>query len=143
MNSDNKTPRLLGAAFLFVAFASALSGLMLGSLGVAVTDPVDNISETMIMISENPTMLHMSIVVMFIEAIAIVLLADLLYTNLENQNRIVARWGFGLWIVEAAALAIRGISTFSLSTVSQEFVMAGAPDSSYFQTLGSLFYEMT
>jgi hypothetical protein len=143
MNTEKNTPRFLGAAFLFVAFASALSGLMLSSLGVAVTGPPDNISETMFKISDNPTMMQMSIIVMFIEAIAIVLLADFLYTTLKKQNQIIARWAFGLWIVEAIALAIRGISTFSLLNVSQEFAKAGAPNSSYFQTLGSLFNETT
>ena len=43
----------------------------------------------------------------------------------------------------AVALAVRGISAFSLLNVSQEFAKAGAPDSSYFQTLGSLFYGTT
>ncbi|MGB2690809.1 MAG: DUF4386 domain-containing protein, partial [Desulfobacterales bacterium] len=38
-------------------------------------------------------------------------------------------------------VAIKQISTFSLLNVSQGFVKAGATDSSYFQTLGSLFYE--
>lgn len=48
---------------------------------------------------------------------------------------------FGLWIVQAAFVSIRQISAFSLLNVSQKFVKAGATDSSYFQTLGSLFYE--
>ncbi len=69
-----------------------------------------------------------------------VLLAVLLYTILKKQNKIMARWAFGLWIVQAAFVGIKQISAFSLLNVSQEFVKAGAPDSSYFQTLGSLFF---
>jgi hypothetical protein len=141
MNTDKNTPRLLGAAFLFVAVAALLSELPLSSFGVKLIGPPDNISETMIKISDNPTLMQMSIVGYLIEAIAIVLLAVLLYTTLKNQNKINARWAFGLWIVEAVFVAIKQISTFSLLNVGQEFVKAGAPDSSYFQTLGSLFYE--
>ena len=143
MNSDKNIPRLLGAAFLFVAAASALSGLLLGSLGIPTVGSPDNISEAMIKISDNPTTMLISIIVMFIEAIAIVLLAVLLYTTLKRQNKVTARWAFGLWIIEAVALAFRGISAFSLLTVSQEFAKAGSPGSSHFQTLGSLFFGTT
>jgi hypothetical protein len=141
MNSDKNTPRLLGVMFVIVIVASVLSGLLLGLLSIALIGPPDNISETMITISNISTTMQMSIVVLFIEAVAIVLLAVLLYTTLKKQNKIIARWAFGLWIIEAVSQAIRGIFAFFLLNVSQEFVKAGAPDSSYFQTLGGLFYE--
>jgi hypothetical protein len=140
MNIDKNTSRLLGAVFLLVAVAAFLSELPLSSFGIKLIGPPDNISETMIKISDNPTSMQMSIVGYLIEAIAIVLLAVLLYTTLKNQNIIIARWAFGLWIIEAVFVAIKQISTFSLLMVSQEFVMAGAQDSLNFQTLGSLFY---
>ncbi len=143
MNTGKNTPRLLGAAFLLVAAASLLSGLLLTSVGIPTVGSPDNISETMIIIAGNATTMQMSIVVMFIESMAIVLLATLLFTSLKNQDEIVARWALGLWIIEAVALAIRGISAFSLLSVSQDFVMVGAPDPSYFQTLGALFFGTT
>ena len=46
MKADKNISRLLGAAFLFVAAASALSGLMLSSLGISAVGSPDNISET-------------------------------------------------------------------------------------------------
>ncbi len=143
MNSDKSTPRLLGMMFVIVAVASLLSGFMLMSLNYTPTGPPDNISETMINISDNPTTMQMSIVGELITAIGIVLLALLLYTTLKKQNKIIARWAFVLWIIEAVILAVREISAFALLYTSQEYVKAGAPDSSYFQTLGSLFYEST
>ena len=136
MNSDKFTPRLLGFMFVFVAVASALSGFMFSSLIES-----DNISNSMINISDDPTKMQMSIVGELITAIGIVLLAVLLYITLKKQNKIIARWAFGLWITEAIILAVSRISAFRLLYTSQEYVKAGAPDSSYFQTLGSLFYE--
>ena len=141
MNSDKFTPRLLGMMFVFVAVASLLGGLLLSSLSYTHIGPPENISETMIKISDNPTTMQMSIVVELITAIGIVLLAVLLYTTLKKQNKIIALWAFGLWIGEAIILAVREISAYSLLKVSQEFVKAGAPDSSNFQAFGSLFYE--
>lgn len=143
MNTDKNTPKLLGFMFVFVAVASLLSGLILMSLNYKPTGPPDNISKTMINISDNPTTMQMSIVGELITAIGIVLLALLLYTTLKKQNKIIACWALGLWIIEAVILAVREISVFALLYTSQEYVKAGAPDSSYFQTLGSLFYEST
>ncbi len=141
LNTDKNTPRLLGFMFVFVVVAAALSAPPVNPVAITILGPPDNISETMIKISDNPTTMQMSIVGYLIEAVAIVLLTVLLYTTLKNQNKIIARWAFGLWIVEAVFVAIKQISTFSLLNVSQEFVKAGAPGSSYFQTIGSLFYE--
>ena len=106
MNTEKNTSRLLGAAFLFVAVAALLSELPLSSFGIKLIGPPDNISETMIMVSDNPTTIQMSIVGYLIEAVAIVLLAVLLYTTLIKQNKIIARWAFGLWIVEAVFVAV-------------------------------------
>lgn len=142
MNSDKNTPRILGLMFVVVAVISLLSGLPLDQLNYSMTGPPDNISETLTSFSDNPTMVQMSIVGFSIEAVAIVLLTVLLYTTLKTQNKIIARWAFGLWIIEAVFIAARQISAFSLLNTGQEYVKAGAPESSYFQTLGSLFYEL-
>ena len=142
MNSDKFTPRLLGFMFLFVIVIGILSGLLLDSLNYSMTGPPDDISKTMISFSDNATIVQMSIVGFLIEAAAIVLLTVLLYTTLKNQNIIIARWAFGLWILEAVFLAVRQINAFSLLYTGQEYVKAGGPDPSYFQTLGSLFYEL-
>ena len=142
MNSDKYAPRLAGLMFVIVIIIGVLSGFMLSPLNYAMTGPPDNISETMINFSDNPKMVQLSIVGYLIEAVAIVLLTVSLYTTLKKQNKIIARWAFGLWIIEAVAIAVREINAFSLLYTGQEFVKAGAPDSSYFQTLGSLFYKL-
>ncbi len=142
MNMDKFAPRLLGMMFLIVIVIGVLSGIPLESLNYSLVGPPDNISETMTSFSDNATMAQMSSVGFLIEAVAIVLLTVLLYTTLKEQNRIIARWAFGLWIIEAVFLSVRQINAFSLLYTSQEYVKAGAPDSSHFQTLGSLFYEL-
>jgi hypothetical protein len=135
MNSDKNTPRLLGAAFLLQAVASLVSGLIL--LQPLIVP--GNITESMTNIANNALQMRASIVVEMITAIGIVMIGVLMYVILKKQNRKIAIVAMGLYLVEAAILAVSRIPAFSLLLVSQESVIAGHPV--YLHTLGNLFYE--
>lgn len=141
MNLNISTPRLLGMMFLLVIVISIISNT-LHSLNYSIGGSSDDISETMIDFSDNPTNVQVSIAGFLFEAAAIVLLSVLLFEVLKSQNIIIARWAFGLWILEAVFLAVRQIYSFSFLHTSQAFVNAGAPDASHYQTLGSLYYDL-
>ena len=135
MNSDKNTPRLLGAAFLIVFVASMLSGSLLNSaIGSG------SISDNLVNISNNLTLMRISILVELVTSLGIVVLAALLYVVLHKQNQIIALVALGWWLAEAITLAVSKIGAFALIPLSLEYVKAGAPDSSYFQTLGDFFY---
>ena len=74
-------------------------------------------------------------------AAGIVLLTVLLYTTLKSQNKVLARWAFGLRLTEVASFVVIVISAFLLLSISQEYAASGVSDSSYFVMLGNLFYE--
>ncbi len=135
MISDKNTPRLLGAAFLLQAVASAVAGLIL-------LEPLivpGNIIASMTNIANNTLQMRASIVLHMITAIGIVLLGALLFVVLKKQNVKIALVALGLYVIEAAILATSRIPAFSLLRISQESVIAGHPD--YFLTLGNLLYE--
>ena len=135
MNSDKNTPRLLGAAFLLQAVASAVWGLIL-------LEPLivpGNITESMTNIANNALQMRASIVFTMITAIGIVMIGVLMYVILKKQNRNIAIVAMGLYLLEAAILAASRIPAFALLRISQESVIAGHP--AYLQTLGNLFYE--
>ena len=135
MNSDKNTPRLLGAAFLLVFVASMLSGTLLSSaVGTG------SISDNLVNISNNLTLMRISILVELVTSIGIVVLAVMLYVVLHKQNKIIALVALGWWLAEAITLAVSKIGAFALIPLSLEYVKAGAPDSSYFQALGDFFY---
>ena len=135
MNSDKNTPRLLGAAFLFVMVASILSGLLLKSVVGS-----GSISDILVNISDNLILMRTSILVGLFTSIGIVVLAVLLYVVLHKQNKIIALVALGWWLAEAITLAVSKIGLFALIPLSLEFVEAGAPAPSYFQTLGDFLY---
>ena len=134
MNSDSHIPRILGAAFFIVAVASIFSEILFTS-----TLGSGSMSETLVNISNNLMQMRISILINVWESIAIIVLATLLFTVLRNQSKNIALVALGLYLAEATILAVSKTSAFSLISLSQEFVKAGAPDSSYFQALGILF----
>jgi len=135
MNSDKNTPRLLGAAFLIVVFASLTSGLLLSS---AVGS--GGISDMLLNISNKVTLLRTSILFEMLNSSAIVVLAVLLYTVLSKQNKILALVALGWWLGEALILSLTNTGISALIPLSLDFVKAGAPQHSFYQTLGEFLY---
>ena len=83
-----------------------------------------------------------SILVGLVTSIGIVVLAALLYVVLYKQNKIIALVALGWWLAEAILLAVSKIGLFALIPLSLEFVKAGVPAASYFQTLGDFLYSV-
>jgi len=135
MSSDKNTPRLLGAAFLLQAIGAAVWDLIL--LQPLIVS--GNIIDSMTNIANNALQMRASIVVAMITAMGIVMIGVLMYVILKKQNRKIAIVAMGLYLVEAAILAVSRIPAFALLRISQESVIAGHP--AYLQTLGNLFYE--
>jgi hypothetical protein len=135
MISEKNAPRLLGAAFLFVILVSLTSGLLLKAAA-----GVGSISEMLLSVSKAPTLLRLSVLFELINSSAIVVLASLLYVVLNTQNKIIALVALGWWLAEALALILSSAGAFALVPLSLDFVAAGAPQSSFHQTLGQFLY---
>jgi hypothetical protein len=135
MISEKNAPRLLGAAFLFVIFASLISGLLLK----AATGS-GSISEMLLSVSDAPALMRLSVLFELINSSAIVVLASLLYVVLNTQNKIIALVALGWWLAEAFVLILSSAGAFALIPLSLDFVAAGAPQGSFYQTLGQFLY---
>ena len=135
MNIDVNTVRLLGATQLFVFFASLLSEQLLKSVVGSGT-----ISEILVNISENIPRMWISNMVALFNCLGIVALGVLFYIVLNEQNKTLALIALGCFIAEAITLAVSKIGAYGLIPLSQEFVAAGTPESTYYQTLGDFLY---
>lgn len=135
MDIGMNTIRLLGAAQLLVFAASLLSERLLASVV-----GTGSISDTLVNISKNLTRLRISTLVALINCLAIILLAVMFYIVFKNEYKIIALVALGCFIAEAITLAVSKIGAYSLIPLSQEFVTVGAPESSYYQTLGDFLY---
>ena len=133
---DKYIPRLLGAAFLIVIATSLISGLPL-----AAAIGSGSISDMLVNISNNLTLMHISILGGLLNSVGIVFLAGFLYIVLNKQNRTFALIALGLWLGEAIFYAIMQIGTLGLIPLSLDFVKAGTPVDSFYQTLGNFLYN--
>jgi hypothetical protein len=136
MNPDANTIRLLGAAQLVVFAASMLSERLLAS---AVGS--GSISDKLVHISNNLAKMRISNLVALVNSLAIIVLAALFYIVLNDQNKIMALVALGFFLAEAITVAVSKMAAYALMPLSQQFVEAGAPESSYFQTLGRFLYH--
>ena len=129
--SDARTPRYLGAAFVFQFATSLAEGVLSGSILAG------GISEVLMNISSNLGQMRASIVLELLTSVGIIVMTSLLYVVLRDQNRAAALVALGLWMAEAVMLAVKTLGTYALVTLSAGPVDAGTP-ASYYETLGTL-----
>jgi hypothetical protein len=140
VNSGKNTPRLLGAAYLVVLFLTVSTFWTLFIFGVSDDFVPVPISDGLANVSNSLMQWRISILLGLILSAGIVVLAVLLFVVLHKQNKTIALVALGLYLAEAILLAVSKIGNFALIPLSLEYVKAGAPDSSYFQILGTLFF---
>lgn len=136
MFTNKSAPRLLGAVFLIVIVTSLVSGVTLVSaIGSG------GISDMLVNISNNIAMARVSILVGMLNSVGIVFLAGLLYVVLNKVDRNIALIALGLWLAEAVFYAIAQVGTLGLIPLSMDFIKAGTPINSFYQTLGNFLYN--
>ena len=135
MNTNHKISRVLGAAFLLQFLTSVCSGLFLQP---ALIVPGD-ISQTMITIANNVTLMKANILLDMSTALGVIFLGAMLFIGLRQQNEKIALVALGFYILEGALLAASRSQAFSLLRMSQEYVSAGQP--TYLETMGNLALE--
>ena len=128
--SDARTPRCLGAAFVF-QFATSLSAGLLSTSILA-----GSITEVVVNISSNPAQMRATIVLELLTSVGIIVMTSLFYVVLRDQNRAVALVALGLWMAEAVMLAVKTLGLYALVDVSAGYVDAGTPTASSYNTLG-------
>ena len=136
MNTDMNTVRLLGAAQLIVIVGALITDRLLAS---AVGS--GSISDILVNISKNLNRMRISNLAALGLSLAIVVMGVLYYVVFYKEYKIIALVALGCFLVAAIAAAIGKIGANALIPLSQEFVEAGAPEPSYFQTLGDFLYN--
>ena len=130
MNSSRKIAIIAGVLFIIATVASVL--------GTLFSKPILDAPDYLIDISANGNQVTIGALLAFIAALASASIAISLYPILRKYNEGLALGAVGFRLIEAVFNIARVMGLLLLLTLSQEFVKAGAPDSSYFQTSGVL-----
>jgi hypothetical protein len=136
MDSYRKIAIITGVLFIIATVAPILSSVFLGSITDVVggvTDP-DYLSKA----SANEIQIIIGTILFSIMAVAVAGIAITIYPILKKHNESLALGYVGARIGEGIFFSINIIFILTLLTLSQEFVQAGSPDASYYQTLGTL-----
>ena len=123
MNTVNRASRVLGIAFLLQFVTSFSNGVFLKPALIAP----GNISESMIKIANNPSLMRVYILVDMLTALGIIFLGAVLFLTVRKWNETIALVALGFYILEAALLAVSRLEAFSLLDMSLAYAAAGQP----------------
>ncbi|MHC4791199.1 MAG: DUF4386 domain-containing protein [Planctomycetota bacterium] len=129
MNSTKMTVRIVGVLFLVQLIAAALSHSV-------ILDPILWGANFLADVSVNSIQVNIAMLLDSICGSAIVAIAVLLFPILRKHNERIALWYVGMRVIEFTGLIFTGVFLLTILSVSQEYVQAGMPESSYFQSLG-------
>jgi hypothetical protein len=129
MNRNRKTAIIAGVLFITATVASILS--------LPFLEPI-NAPNYLVTVSANGNQVTIGAFLAFIAAAASVSIAISLYPILRKSNEGLALGAVCFRLIEGVFYIVGVICLLLLLTLSQEFVKAGALDSSYFHTLGIL-----
>jgi hypothetical protein len=130
INTYRRAARIVGALFLIAMVASLLGGGFVESV-IAAPDYLNAVSE-------NETQVITGVLLELINGIAVLGIGVLMFPILRRHNETIALGYLGFRIIESVFCSVIIISPLSLITFSQEYLKAGASDTSYYQSLGNL-----
>jgi len=129
MNTHRKNALGAGILFVIADIAGFSSIPFLGFL----SNP-----DYLIKVAENRNQLVTGGLLILTMELACSGIAIWLYPVLKKQNEALALWAVGLRMIEVICGIVSAIGLLALIPLSQEFLKAGTPDASFFQTLGAV-----
>jgi hypothetical protein len=137
VTADARWARWLGAAFV-AQFITSLAAEALSSPILA-----GSISAAMVRINNHAVQFRAAIVLYLATCVGIMVMTTLLYVLLKGRNRPVALVALILWLAEVMVIAVSVLGMYGLLPLSADFVRAGAPAASYYETLGTFLNGLT
>ena len=126
--NPRKSARIVGILFI--------TAMVSGGLRFFLLDPILDAPDYLVNVSANENLVIIGTFSFFILACALSGIAIAIYPILKKYNEALALGYVATRIVESVLFIISIIAILTLFPLSQEFVKAGAPDASYFQSLG-------
>ncbi|MCJ7534260.1 MAG: DUF4386 domain-containing protein, partial [Anaerolineales bacterium] len=133
MDSNRKTAIIVGVLFITALVSSMLSGYFSGS----IDDP-----EYLTAVSANEIKVLLGVLFQLILTASVVAIPIMMFPILKKYNERLALGYVVARIFEGFFDIVIAMSVLLLLTLSREFVKAGAPVASYFQTSRALLFAV-
>jgi hypothetical protein len=130
MKSARTTAIIVGSLFL-ISYLGVIAG-------GAFLEPLINAPDYLAQVYPNRTQMVLGVLFEFLNAAAIVGIAALLFPILKHHGEGLAIGYVGFRVIEAVVSILVSLSPLPLIELSQQYIQAGAPDASYFQTVGAV-----
>jgi|WetSurMetagenome_2_1015567.scaffolds.fasta_scaffold291300_2 hypothetical protein len=144
MNKIKESPQGTNRKAAIIVGVLYILGTVAGILSRVFTGPISSDPNTLIKVSENQNQIVTGGLLVLSMGLALAMMSFMLFPILKKHNEALA---LGYVVFRGGLEAVIGIATvigwLLLLTVSQEYVKAGAPDASHFQTLGTLLLRAT
>lgn len=122
------------ATFAGILFLAGYLGIFLGS---AIYGPFIDAPDYLSQIFPNKTQVVWGMMIELINDVAVIGIPVMLFPIFKKYSERLALGYFGFRIVESMVLIFSKTSLLSLIDLSQEYLSAGSPEGSYFQTAGA------
>ena len=132
-NSTKKTAIIVGVLFI--------AELVVHTIGSTLIEGILDTPDYLIKLAANKNPVITGVLLEAICAVCLLIIGFMMYPILKRHNETAALGYFGFRIVESVFVAGILIIQLSVFALSQEYVEAGAPDASHFQTIGALLKE--
>jgi len=129
MNSNRKIAITVGVLFIVATVVNIA--------GTRFIDSVLSSSDWLEMISAGAVQVKLGSFLVFLSALASVSIAIWLYPILKKYNPFLALTAVIFRTIESIFYIVSAIGSLSLINLGQEYLKAGSPQNSYFQTIGN------
>ncbi len=134
MNSSKKTAIIVGVLFII--------GTVAGILSVVFTGSILDSPDYLVKVSADENQYIMGTLLILVMGFALTMVPVMLYPILKKHNEALALGSVVFrGVLEGACYIMAAINMLFLLLLSQEYVKAGAPAASHFQTLGAILLE--
>ena len=144
MNSTKGSPRGINRKTAIIVGVLYIVGTIAGILSLVFTGSILSDPNYLIKVSENQNQILLGALLVLAMGFSLAMMSVVLFPILKKQNEALA---FGAVVfrgmLEAVLYIAVAISWLLLLTISQEYVKAGVPDASHFQTVGALLLKAT
>ena len=129
-NANKTNARIVGTLYIAATVASSLTVVML--------TPILDAPDYLVRLSASGFQVSLALLLMLIDVFCVVGIGVMMYPILKRHYKVLALGYTAARIIEGTLFIVYVIDILLLLALSREFVNAGAPDASHFQTSGTV-----